>query len=408
MKLAVLIAIIVSIGLCYRTPQYENMQALIVQYAGGHILEAQAGVPRQVVVDVKFKKTFEVAPQVFISSQLLDWAAGLPQGYMERVSDITTTGFKLSGVAVGPSPVYSLFVIWYAIYDPRVQVVTFESTDVKELKTGQGERKISFTIEHSLKDATNAIVGLIGCKHLLTNPIVEVKVEQLTPKSVTVSARTYWQAQLEFVRFNVLLGTDQILWASPPYVFYNDPASSHPFVKRAPSAAEVPYIIALPKVWQSGPRFPIVTFRGYDVERSRNMRLSFNFMGLDTNLKYNLITWWDTQIYGVFHQAGVLVADTTYKIFDPNCAELFSECNFNGDSITVCDRIPDLPAYGWSKPIKSLTVPLSRRIYLFNKEKYEGQRTSFVTNQQCMESITFTFVQLQSFEEEQNHILTSQ
>ncbi|CAD8100335.1 unnamed protein product [Paramecium primaurelia] len=407
MKIAVLIAIL-SLAFCYRTPQYESAQQVIVQYAGGHILEAQAGVPRQVVVDVKFKKAFEVPPQVFISAQLLDWSVGLPHGFMERVSDITTTGFKLSGVAVGPSPLYSLFVDWYAIYDPRIQVVTFESTDVKELKTGIGERKVSYTIEHSLKDATNAIVSLIGCKHLLTNPIVEVKVEQVTPKSVTVSVRTYWQAQLEFIRFNVLLGTDQSLWVSPAYVFYNDPASSHPFVKRAPSAAEVPQTIELPKVWQSGPRVPIVTLRGYDVERARNMRLQYNKVVLESKLSYNLVTWWDTQIYGVFHQTAIFVADTTYKIFDPDCAELFSECNFKGDSVTVCDRIPDLPGYGWSKPIRSLTVPVSRRLYLFNKEKYEGQRTSFIANQQCMESITFSFAQLQSYEEEDHPVLASQ
>ncbi|CAD8116628.1 unnamed protein product [Paramecium sonneborni] len=406
MKIAVLIAIL-SLAWSYRTPQFEAGSQVIVQYAGGHILEAQAGVPRQVVVDVKFKKPFEVAPQVFISAQLLDWSVGLPHGYLERVSDITTTGFKLSGGAVAPSPVYSLFVDWYAIYDPRIQVVTFETTDVKELKTGSGERKVSYTIEHGLKEATNAIVSLIGCKHLLTNPIVEVKVEQVTPKSVTVSARTYWQAQLEYVRFNVLLGTDQSLWTSPPFVFYNDPASSHPFVKRGPGAAEVSQTIELPKVWQSGPRIPIVTLRGYDIERARNMRLQYNKVVLENKLQYNLVTWWDTQIYGVFHQAAVFVADTNFKIFDPDCAELFSEINFKGDSITVCDRIPDLPGYGWSKPIRSLTVPVSRRLYLFNKEKYDGQRTSFIANQPILESITFSFAQLQQIEEDPQ-VLASQ
>lgn len=92
-------------------------------------------------------------------------------------------------------------------------------------------------------------------------------------------------------------------------------------------------------------------------------------------------------MYGVMWQAGVYAPDTDLKIFDPNCAELFSECDFKGDSITVCDRIPDLPDAGWSKPIKSLTVPTQRRLYLFNKEKYEGKKLFFIQNQKCMEEV---------------------
>jgi len=39
-------------------------------------------------------------------------------------------GFKLTGISVAPGPLYSLFVDWYAIFDPRIAVVAFESTDV--------------------------------------------------------------------------------------------------------------------------------------------------------------------------------------------------------------------------------------------------------------------------------------
>lgn len=60
--------------------------------------------------------------------------------------------------------------------------------------------------------------------------------------------------------------------------------------------------------------------------------------------------------------------DPNYRIFDPNCAEFFSECNFNGESFSVCDRIPDLS--GFFKPIKSLSVPLYRKLNLFNEVNY--------------------------------------
>lgn len=84
------------------------------------------------------------------------------------------------------------------------------------------------------------------------------------------------------------------------------------------------------------------------------------------------IIGWDSIAYGVFHQAAVYAFDGEMKLFDPLCAELFSECDFGGDSITVCDRNPDLPAGGWSKPVKSVSVPARRVLYLFNKEKYGG------------------------------------
>lgn len=45
------------------------------------------------------------------------------------------------------------------------------------------------------------------------------------------------------------------------------------------------------------------------------------------------------------------------KILDKNCAELFTECSFQGESISICDKIDSLPEKGWAKPIKSLTVP---------------------------------------------------
>lgn len=65
-------------------------------------------------------------------------------------------------------------------------------------------------------------------------------------------------------------------------------------------------------------------------------------------------------------------------MFNPSCAELFSECNFEGDSISICDREKDLPAAGWSKPIKSIAVPEQRVLKLFNKESFAGKRASYL------------------------------
>lgn len=47
-------------------------------------------------------------------------------------------GFKISGIAVTPSPIYSLYFYWFAINDNRVSIIIFDTWDVKELNTGTG------------------------------------------------------------------------------------------------------------------------------------------------------------------------------------------------------------------------------------------------------------------------------
>jgi len=56
------------------------------------------------------------------------------------------------------------------------------------------------------------------------------------------------------------------------------------------------------------------------------------------------------------------------RVFDDNCAEIFDECSFRGDSITLCEKVTSLPQMGWAKPIKSLSVPTGRVLRLFNEE----------------------------------------
>lgn len=114
-------------------------------------------------------------------------------------------------------------------------------------------------------------------------------------------AKTYWEARVEMVRICLILGTEKNLWVSPELRIYNAPGSNHPFTKRAPGVAAVPITISPPKIWQSGERVPLILLRGYDNERSRNFRLNFDKVSLDTNIKYEVTTWWDTFMYGVDH-----------------------------------------------------------------------------------------------------------
>lgn len=41
-------------------------------------------------------------------------------------------------------------------------------------------------------------------------------------------------------------------------------------------------------------------------------------------------------------------------MYDPSCAEIYSECNYTGDSVSVCDRVNSFPKSGWNKPVNYL------------------------------------------------------
>ncbi|KAM3147747.1 hypothetical protein pb186bvf_000075 [Paramecium bursaria] len=364
--------VLLGMALSYRTIQFERGLEASVSFNTGHILERQSAVPRSVVVNIKFKKPFLVIPQVAAIPQLLDWQNESPCGFRVEAIDIKLTDFNLRISAVAERQLYSVYVDWIALFDPRIAITNFETTDIAALKSGTGNRQASFAIPLNFPDIKVAASFLTGVRHVKTNAIVNVIVDSFTPKSVSIIASTYWEAAVEMVRVVIIAGTDSALWTSPPQRFYIAPGSNHPFTKRDPGQAAVPVKIDIPKVWQSGPRALILGYTGYDVERTRNFRANLQPIKVEQQIEYNLVTWWDTFVYGIYTQAALYVPDTNYKIFDTECAEIFDKCDYQGDSITICDRIPDLPKEGWAKPVKSIQVPANRR-NLMDKEQLTGK-----------------------------------
>lgn len=52
------------------------------------------------------------------------------------------------------------------------------------------------------------------------------------------------------------------------------------------------------------------------------------------------------------------------KIFDEHCAEVFSECGYEGESFKICGSQNELT--GFSGPIKSIHLPKDGYITLFD------------------------------------------
>jgi hypothetical protein len=82
------------------------------------------------------------------------------------------------------------------------------------------------------------------------------------------------------------------------------------------------------------------------------------------------------------------------KLFDSECAEIFEGCNFEGDSMTICDRVVSMPKSGWNKPIKSFKIPEGKVLKIFNQENLNGESLAIDKDEQCMENVRFTFAQL--------------
>ncbi|CAD8171728.1 unnamed protein product [Paramecium octaurelia] len=382
MKLILLFAMLMLVQ-NYWTPQFDDGSQVIVTYSSGHILESQSSVPRQVVINVQFSIVFQLTPQIFIQPLRVDWVRDFPGGFAGGVTSITTTGFKISGIALSPNPVYELHFYWIATTDPRILVITFATWDVDILKSGSGEREVQFIIEHDLEDATNGLISLIGIKHLAYNSIIEIDIAEITSKYITVSARTYSQSYLDYIKFNVLLGTAESLWSSPMQALINPP--NHPFVSRGNGECDLNISIDRPQILGNYQLIPVIAIRGYDYNNAENIRLKFRNVVLNTQIQYILSTWSTSIVYRVYYQGAIFIYDPNFKIFDPFCAEIFSECDYNGDTIIICQKTPDLQALGWSQPIRSISVPKNRKLHLFNNVNFKGVKQSLIQTQQCIE-----------------------
>jgi hypothetical protein len=46
-----------------------------------------------------------------------------------------------------------------------------------------------------------------------------------------------------------------------------------------------------------------------------------------------------------------------YRVYSTVCAELYTECNYEGKMIKLCNTVNDFPAAGFTGPVKSIKIP---------------------------------------------------
>ncbi|CAD8119402.1 unnamed protein product [Paramecium primaurelia] len=165
--------------------------------------------PRQIQTDINFQTAFDTTLEFFISPHYYDWRLELPHRLLVEVTLIT-----IITRTVAASQLFAIRIQLFAFQDSRISFITFQQNDVQELQTGIGDRTIALSKNQEFKDATNRSISLNCVKHIKSNRIVEVKIEQVQSQSIDFSVSIYLDSQIEYVRFNILLGTDQSLWSS--------------------------------------------------------------------------------------------------------------------------------------------------------------------------------------------------
>lgn len=138
--------------------------------------------------------------------------------------------------------------------------------------------------------------------------------------------------------------------------------------------------------FQTGERFELFGFSGFDMDDQTNHRNYIrNFVVSKKEVTFTVGTWWDSALYQADINYFIYVPDKSQKMFDPVCAEIFSDCNYEGDSVTICDRVNSFPKTGWNKPIKSYYIPDGKVLKIYNEENQKGTLLRLEESNQCIE-----------------------
>ncbi|CAD8105141.1 unnamed protein product [Paramecium sonneborni] len=349
MKLLAVFSLLIEV-FNLRIPQFDSGNAVGVSHSQGHILETQTYVPRQVVVYVQFSVAFETIPQVFISQSKVDSYDG-SIGFNQRVGLITQKGFLVHSIALTSQSLIQLYFYWIAMCDDGVQVITFDTYDVKSLRTITGQREVLFQIDHNFQEATRGLISLNGF-HFSNQLIQQLnsRLQKLPRKKQQYLGhlmRNHYQIIQVLVFFLALI-----------YHY-----GLHLFILLQIFQQIISQIFKL--------TFQVIILAMNQFLLSHGEAINMvNECCFEYQNNIYILDMGDSVVYAIFHSAAIYVFDANHKIFDENCLELFSQCDFSGESILVCEKIPNLSIKGWSKPVKSLTIPKQKTINLFTKENY--------------------------------------
>jgi len=136
-------------------------------------------------------------------------------------------------------------------------------------------------------------------------------------------------------------------------------------------------------------RYAVQGIAGYSCYQVGNIRIGVqNYAFDDANDQYNLEvkTWLTTRLFGAKISA-------FFYNHVPDCATIFAECDFQGQSLEICSGQPisDFEEQAWgNKPVKSVAIPFKRTLTLYDKTGLAGPFVQVHNNVTCVEG-SWTF-----------------
>jgi hypothetical protein len=108
------------------------------------------------------------------------------------------------------------------MFDPRVHVQWFETTELGPLMKGEGAREIKLEIgieDHKFENVPVAVAFLNGVSFTQRNWLLFSRIKSITTKKIEMHINTWYITHVAMARFCILVGQEDAFWASPELGF---------------------------------------------------------------------------------------------------------------------------------------------------------------------------------------------
>ncbi|CAD8064358.1 unnamed protein product [Paramecium sonneborni] len=384
-------------------PQYDSGidQSLHWAQTPYHALQQSVEVGRSFQTLVKFNKPFKSTPTVILAPIKYDFGDGLPQGFDIQLTSVNTVGFTITYVALTPATIFGFDVSWAAILDSNIYTYELQTNNLPTVKSNkEGATRIqrlevTFPENWSLKTPPNIALFILGLKMVEAWPKITAENVGTTKTSTQIKITVGVRGTLEFIRVNMIIGEKDTLLVGT--INHKTTGAKDPLNIINPESERVQKYDdkITDKDFLKTPRYSLYGINGLYYNYGAFCRfLTKNYLLVKDQISVEIGTWQNSQLMEGSIQWFVYVPKPDAGVSDPDCAQVWESCNYQGDSFTVCDRKMSFPKDGWNKPVKSFKVPDGKVLKVYNEENLKGLSIRIEKDLPCMEVPKFSFLQL--------------
>ncbi|CAK68776.1 unnamed protein product (macronuclear) [Paramecium tetraurelia] len=384
-------------------PQYDSGidQSLHWAQTPYHPLQQSVEVGRSFQTLVKFNKPFKSTPTVILAPIKYDFGDTLPQGFDIQLSAVNTVGFTITYVALSPATIFGFDVSWAAILDSNIYTYELQTNNLPVVKSNKDGTtraqplEVTFPENWSLKSAPNVAIFILGLKMVEAWPKIAVNMAVITKTSAQFKVTVGQKGTIEFIRVNMIIGEKDTLLVGT--ITHKTSGAADPLNAVAPESERVKKYEEkiTDEIFLKTPRYTLYGISGLYYNYGAFCRfLTKNYLLVKDKLSVEIGTWQNSQLLEGQLNWFVYVPKPDAGVTDPDCAQVWESCNYQGDSFTVCDRKMSFPKDGWNKPVKSFKVPDGKVLKVYNEENLKGLSIRIEKDLPCMEVPKFSFLQL--------------